>query len=241
VTSAAPVEGIVVGSVDLGEADRIVRLLTAEEGRLSVLVRNARSSRKRFAGVTELGTRILAHRGRGRGSLIPLTDAERLGGPDRARTQLERIALLAYGCELCASLAPEGAAAEKLYGLLAAWLDALEGDRAPDDAARIALEAKALTFAGLTPALVRCAVCGERVDDPAVFDPEAGGALHARCGGGRPVPAEQLVAFEAWRRVPTFDVVGQPVPPAVRWLLSDFVQHQLGRALTSRAWLATLG
>lgn len=237
----AAVEGVVVGSVDLGEDDRIVRLLSPTEGRVSVLVRHARSSRKRFAGVTELGTQIVAQRGRSRGSLVPLADAERLGGPDRARTELDRIALLAYGCEVVAALAPEGAPADKLYGLLLAWLAALEGDPCPDEAARIALEAKALTFAGLTPALVRCAVCGGRLEDPAVFDPEAGGALHARCGGGRPVSAAQMMAFEAWRRVPTVEVIGQPVAPAAQWLLSDFVQHQLGRALTSRAWLSAIG
>ena len=153
------IEGIVVGMVDLGESDRILRLLTPLEGRISVVARGARSSRRRFAAGSELGTRV--HVGRSRiGALRSVTSLERIDSPSRARAELERIGLLAYGCELCAALAPEGAGADKLYRLLVSWLALLEGEARPDDASRLGLEAKALTFAGLGPALVRCPRCG---------------------------------------------------------------------------------
>jgi DNA repair protein RecO (recombination protein O) len=232
------IEGVVVGTTDLGEADRILRLLTAEEGRVAVVARGARRSHKRFAGVGELGTQLRVERGRGKG-LRPIVRVDRLGGPVRARDDLERIALLAYGCELCAALAPEGAPAEKLHQLLLHWLAILEADPRPDRASRVALEAKALTFAGLAPTLVTCAVCGAALGDPAVFDAEAGGGLHARCGGGRPVAAADLLAIERLRRTPLAETPGLAAP--LEWLLSDFVQHQLGRALASRTWLAALG
>lgn len=236
-----PLDGIVVGTMDLGESDRLVRLLTPTDGRIAVVARHARSSRKRFAGAFELGNRLTIGLGRRTGSLPPIAVADRLSGPDRARADLDRIALVAYGCELCAGLAPEGSPATKLHGLLVAWLEALEGEATPDDAMRIALEAKALTFAGLTPSLILCPRCGERLDDPAVFDAESGGGLHARCGGGRPVRAEALVRFEALRRTPLVDGFGAPIAPGDRWLLSDFAQHHVGRGLASRAWLASLG
>jgi DNA repair protein RecO (recombination protein O) len=232
-------EAIVVGAVDLGESDRIVRLLSAEEGRGSVVARGARSSRRRFAGATELGTRVRVGRNRTTG-LPAATALERLDGPNRARSEIERIALLAYGAELCAALAPEGLAAVKLYRLLVRWLEVLEADPRPDDASRVALETKALTFAGLAPALVVCSACRERLTDPAVFDAESGGGLHARCGGGRSVAVASLWVAEALRRTPLADAPGVPVPDDLRWLLSDFAQHQLGRPLHSRALLATL-
>ena len=68
------IEGIVVGLVDLGEADRIVRLLTADEGRTSVLARGARGSRRRYGGVFELGARVQVERGRGRGPLPSVSE-----------------------------------------------------------------------------------------------------------------------------------------------------------------------
>lgn len=236
-----PIEGIVVGGVDLGEADRLVRLLTPTEGRIAVVARQARKSRRRYAGATELGTRLRVTRGPTRSGLQVIADLERLSGADHARDEVERIALLGYGCELCAGLAPEGGPAEKLYRLLETWLDLLEGAERPGTASRIALEAKAATFAGLAPALVSCAACGERLDDPAVFDPESGGGLHARCGGGRPVATDALYGFEVLRRTPLAATVGMPAPAGPDWLLSDFLQHQLGRALLSRALLEALG
>lgn len=231
-----PIDGIVVGGTDLGEADRLVRLLTASEGRIAVVARRARNSR-RHAGAFELGTRLRVLRGRSRGGLAPVQDAERLDGPLRARAEVERIALVGYGCELCAALAPEGGPAEKLYRLLEAWLALLEGPERPGPPSRWALEAKAATFAGLAPALAACAACGERLTDPAVFDPESGGGLHARCGGGRPVPAAALLALEALRRTPLVQTVGARVTEGPPWLLADFLQHQLSRPLQSRALL----
>lgn len=233
-------EVAVVGTFDLGEADRIVRTLSAERGRMSVLARGARSSRKRFAGLFEPGNRVLLELRRGRGDLPLVTGADLVQAPRRARADLDRLALLAYGCELCAALAPEQHPAAQLYKLLTVWLDLLEGDDAPGVASRLALEAKALTFAGVAPSLVRCAVCGEPLDAPAVFDAESGGGLHARCGGGRPVRPEDLRLLEALRRTPLADTPGVEAPPAVTWLLSDFARHQLGHDLRSRRLLEDL-
>ena len=237
-----PLDAYVVGQLDLGDSDRVWRLLDPHEGRVSVVARAARKSQRRFAGI-ELGTRVRVERGRGTGSLVSVVSAERVAGPVRARTSFQRIALLGYGCEICAALAPEGGAAERLFLLLEAWLALLEGDADPSTASRFALEGKALTFAGLAPALSACAVCGAAISDPAVFDHEAGGAQHARCGGGRPVPATDLVQLDVLRRTPLADTPGMSVPASVgAWLLSDFAQHQLSRALKSRALLeATTG
>lgn len=235
-----PIDGVVVGAVDLGESDRILRLLTAEEGRISVLARKARGSQRRFAGMSDLGTRLRVSRGHIRGTLSPIIDAERLGGPNRARTELERLGALAYGCEVCAALAPEGHESTKLYGLLCAWLDLLEGDRTPGTASRVALEAKALTFAGLLPSLVRCVSCGESLTDPASFDPDSGGGSHARCGAGRIIPVSLLHLIEALRRTPLKESLLEPFDTEI-WLLSDFVQHHIGRALAARAWFTAVG
>jgi len=231
---------IVVGGTNFGESDRIVRLLTAGEGRIDLLARSARASRRRFVGLLEPGTRLDVTRQLGRGSLGLLVSADRIAGPDRARTDLDRIALLTYGCEVCSSLAPRGSAAERLAGLLGVWLDLLEGEAQPGVASRVALESKALTFAGLRPALLGCAACGEVLDDPVVFDPEAGGGVHARCGGGRPVTVDTLRALEILRRTPLLQTPGEAVPSQASGLLADFIQHHIERRLVSRALLDEL-
>lgn len=233
---------VIVGAVDVGEADRIVRTLSAQRGRSSVVARNARSSRRRFAGMFELGNRVQIRRSSRRGGLDVVSDADLVSAPRRARAELDRIALLAYGVELCAALSPEEHPSPKLARLLEVWLDALEAEHAPAGAGRVALEAKALTFAGLAPALTRCAACGDGLEPPLVFDAEQGGALHARCGGGRPVEIQRLRWYEALRRAPLADSITLRAPEGTRadWLLSDFARHQVGRDLKSRRLLEEL-
>jgi hypothetical protein len=73
------------------------------------------------------------------------------------------------------------------------------------------------------------------------FDPDPGGAVHARCGGGVPVETATLRWLEALRRAPLAETLGGPdLPLSARWLLGDFVRHQLGRAPRSRSLLEEL-
>ena len=236
------VEALVVGGMNLGEADRIVYLLSDGFGRTRAVARGARKSKKRFAGMLDPGCHIrLTRRGR-QGSLASITDIELVRAPRHAREDLDRIALLAYGCEICASLAAEEEPAPRQYGLLQTWLLLLEGAQTPGVSVRVALEAKALTFAGFTPALVQCSRCGLPLEDPCVFDPESGGGLHQRCGSGQVLRAEVLRTIEALRRTPMRDLVDNPVdvPTKEVWLMSNFIRYQLGRGLKSRALLEDL-
>lgn len=233
---SAAVEAIVTGSTDVGEAHRVVRLLTPDQGRTAVLARGARSGRKGWSGVLEPGARVALILKRGKGPLPLLAEVARHVVPKRARTDLLRLSQLAYGVELCAALAPEHHEAPKLHRLLATWLDLLEGEATPGIASRQALEAKALTFAGLTPALVLCGVCHERLDEPAVWSHADGGGVHGRCAQGTHVDPPELVRLEALRRTPLADTPGVRAADP-HWLLSDFAQWQLGRGLNSRAML----
>jgi DNA repair protein RecO (recombination protein O) len=228
-------EGVIVGRQDLGESDRIVRLLTAE-GRVDLVARGARRSRKRFGGALEPGVRVRARTRRGRGELEILEDIDVLGLPRRAREDYDRLVLLGYGCEVLGVLGGQGPTA-KLLRLAEVWLELLEGDTQPGTPSRVALEAKALTFAGLTPALVVCPVCGEPLADRVVFDAEAGGGVHGWCGRGPEVAADTLRTLEGLRRTPLLDTAG-PLPRLEHpWHLTDFIEHHTARPLRSRSLL----
>ena len=147
-------EVIVVGTMNLGESDRLVRLLSAHHGRLSAVARRARSSKRRFAGLLDVGTRLEIELRTRRSGLPSLIGAELVRSPARARERLESLTMMAYGCEVISALAPEQASAPKLFRLLTVLLEQLESG-VPSAATRGALEVKALTFAGLTPALPR--------------------------------------------------------------------------------------
>ncbi len=233
-------DAIVTGTVDVGESSRIVRLLTPEGGRVSAIANGARGASSKLASALEPGTRLSVTLVRGRGELAYLRGVDVISAPRRARADLDRLLLLGYGCEFCAALAPEHHEAEKLHGLLAVFVDRLEVDPAPGDATRQALEAKALTFAGLAPALVRCARCQDPLVDPCVFDPDAGGALHTRCGGGAAFDAASGARLDALRRTPlaSSEGIGAASSP---WLLADFARWHHYGAPKARSVIESIG
>jgi DNA repair protein RecO (recombination protein O) len=235
--AARELVGVVLGHVDVGEADRIVRLLCEGEGRVDVMARGARSSRRRFGGALEPGTRVRAVARRGRGALPWLEEVEVRALPRLARSDLDRMLLMHHGCEVIGALAEVGEDVNRELRLLEVWLELLEGEVAPGEASRVAFEAKALTFAGLAPALRQCASCGRALSDPARFSFEDGGALHAACGAGEPVLAEDLAEIDRLRHTPLAETLGAPAP-ASRWLMARFIEYQVRRPLRARALLS---
>jgi len=232
VTSIIAEPAVVIGGADLGESDRIVRLLSPRIGRFSVVARRARVSKRRFAGAFEVGNEVVID-ARG-GDLPAVSVVEIVRAPRRAREDLLRIALLCYGCEVVGGLAPEHDAAERLHGLLLSWLARLEDPVPPPSGLRVAFEAKALTFAGFGARLTTCARCGEPLADPVTWDPEGGGR-HRECAPGPAVSAALLLEIERLRRTPLAELRVGPET----WLLTDAVEHHLGRRLNSRALLGT--
>lgn len=232
-----------VGLSDYGEADRIVRLLTPRWGRVSALARGAKRRSRRFGGALDLSNRVEAALRPGAGTLWHLDEATLVDGRLGARRDLAQIAMLGYATELCAALAREHHAEPRLFGLLdmaGVLLAALTGP--PGSLFRLGLEAKALTFAGFQPALLRCAACDEELDEPMLFLPEAGGAQHARChpGDARTVDVAWLRAVEHARRTPLKELVDELAPPGPSEALAEAVEAHLGAPLRSRALLASL-
>ena len=234
---------IIAGGLDYGDSDRIVRMLTPSFGRVAALARKARASRRRFGGALDTGNRIDAALRPGHGDLWHLDEATLVDGRLGARQDLSKLANLAYACEACFELSRENHPEPRLFGLLDTAGLLLDGATDPPaDLFRLGLEAKALTFAGLAPALDRCAACGEPPDEPMTFQPEGGGALHARCdaAGGTPVSLAWLAALERARRTPLRDLLDERAPDGPDHALSDAIAAHLGRPLKSRAILDQL-
>lgn len=233
---------IVVGIQNHREADRIVRLLIPEQGRITALARSARSSSKRFGGALDIGNRLDV-------TLRPPRSAEGWWGLENAaledgrihtRADLERLALMAYCTEVCGQLAREGQAEPKLFGLLDMALTVIDAVSVPPSLSfRIGLETKALTFAGLAPSLGACVVCGEALEDPAHLSPD--GVTHGYCDARGPtVSRSWLKAAEGARRRPLKESIDTSMPPGPSWTFAETIEAHLARRLRSRSVLTTL-
>lgn len=236
--------GVVVGRIDQGETDRLIRLLTPDLGVVATWARGARRARSPWA-VLDVGVRVRVRLRRGRGEIHLLQAVEVEDARMHVRGSFVRAALAAYACELCAALSGADHAEPRLYGLLDTallLLDAASDD--PGAAFRAGLEAKALTFAGVNPVLDRCVSCTRPPSSPMRFAPSAGGLHHpddvpTDAVGVVSVEPPLLAALEAARRRPLRESLdlGLPFGPDV---LGAVLDAHLRRALPSRAVLGAL-
>lgn len=243
---AGPVDiqrAIVLGHTDYGDADRIVQLITAEQGRIAALAKGARRKNKRFTGALETGNCVEATLRRGGGDLQRLQGAELVHGHPHLREHLESIALAALLCEWVRELGRRDQPEPKLFGLLEVALLVLDACTEPPQAAfRMAFEAKVLSFAGLTPALACCACCGQALDGAVGWSPSSGGAVHEHCASGESISVSWAHELEALRRTPLAELVDTPAPQGGSpWALCQlFTWHHHGKPLRSVSLLQSL-
>ena len=175
---------IILRHVDYGEADRIVTVLTPDHGRLKGFARGARKSRKRFGPALEPFAGVRLHwAARSGGDLVSVREAELVNLRLGLRRDLETLALAGYGCELTEALYDEAVGFAEAFGLLRAFLDHLDTEGASLEA-KLLLELRLLTLAGIVPHLQHCAEChGPLPDGPVGFAAQRGGSLCPACGG----------------------------------------------------------
>lgn len=175
-------EAIILRYTNYAEADRIVALLTQDRGLCSAFARGARNSRRRFGGVLQPCNRIRIHwQKRKAGGMPQLGEVELLEGSSALSSNLDALAVAAYGCELVAALLPEEQAVPEVYRLLQAFLgQVMTGQQLP--AARLLLELRLLNAVGVLPHLGHCAHCWHSLDaERLLFDGRRGGTLCSAC------------------------------------------------------------
>jgi DNA repair protein RecO (recombination protein O) len=189
-------EGIVLRTHKLGEADRIITLLTKQNGRVRAVAKGVRRTTSRFGARLEPFTHVDLQIYEGR-SLDVITQAETVrayGEPFGA--DYPRYTAGTAMLETAERLTPvEKEPAIRQFLLLVGGLRTL-GEVAHDP--RMVLDAyllRSLAVAGYAPALEGCARCGTRSDVRA-FAVSAGGVV---CGSCRPAsaaaPAEKTVTL----------------------------------------------
>lgn len=156
-------EALILRNVDFGESDRILHLLTPETGRITVIAKGARRSKKRFPGTLDFFNHLDVQIEQRRPTSMPRLDAARLRTTLQGiRDDPHRFALGCYLLELLDRLAPEGGARvdhARLFGFAIGALRLLDARR-PDPRMRILLEVRALDALGIGPQLEVCVRCG---------------------------------------------------------------------------------
>jgi DNA repair protein RecO (recombination protein O) len=190
-------EGVVLRTQKLGEADRIVTLLTREHGRVRAVAKGVRRTRSKFGARLEpfMVADLQLHRGR---SLDIVTQAETLAPyGERLATDYPRYTAGTAMLETAERLTEEGEPAVQQFLLLVGGLRALTDSVHEPTLVLDAFLLRSLAVAGWAPSFYDCARCGAEGPHRA-FAVAAGGAVCPTCrppASAAPSPATlQLLA-----------------------------------------------
>jgi DNA repair protein RecO (recombination protein O) len=189
-------EGVVLRTHKLGEADRIVVLMTAGRGKVRAVAKGVRKTKSRFGGRLEPAIRssLLCYQGR---DLDVVNQAETLDHYRPIREDLDRMTDALALVEAVDQVAQEGEQNAPLYRMLCGALRALADATERPPLLVGAFYWKLLALEGVAPIVDACASCGA-AGELVAFDAVEGGAL---CAAHRRGPVLDPAALELIRRI----------------------------------------
>jgi DNA repair protein RecO (recombination protein O) len=173
-------EGIVFSQIKTLNGRRMIRLFSRDFGKISAGTSIRESGKSKAA----LALKPFVH---GRYELnkthsaCHINKAETLHSHYGLAGDMERYVNCSYVLELTDRLLPEGAPAEKLFLMLAEFLELMEKRRKMFDPLVLAYIFKALKLWGAAPELEKCVSCGSPTSSPAYLDIASGGIICTDC------------------------------------------------------------
>jgi DNA repair protein RecO (recombination protein O) len=225
-------EAVVLRTMRLGEADRIITFVTKTRGKVRAVAKGIRRTNSKFGGRLEPLGHVAMQCWHGR-ELDTVTQVETIDSFRGVREDLQRVARAFTLLEIVDQIAQERHPNERLYEMLVGALRFLD----TRDSVLIvpAFCLRVLDLEGSAPVVDRCASCSAETDLVA-FDLMEGGALCRSCRRGRAIsPA----ALDVLRRIsggaiaPVLAEPAGPVTDEVTDLGTEAMEVHLERRLRS--------
>jgi DNA repair protein RecO (recombination protein O) len=226
-------EAVVLRTYKLGEADRIVVLLTRARGKVRAVAKGVRKTKSKFGSRLEPTSHIAVQLYEGR-ELDIVTQAETIDQFRAVRADLDRIARASAMLETADQLAQEGEVNPRLYTMLVGALRTLDGSTSP-----LVVPAyfwKVLALEGYRPEVDACVLCGDDETPLVAFDLESGGLLCRTCRRGTAVSPEAVELLQmilGGRLNRALVVAPSPATSEIDHLATRAVEHHLERRLRS--------
>jgi len=223
-------QAVVLGHIEYGEADRILRLFTYEKGKISAIARGVRKIQSRKAGHLEPFTRVNLFLAKGR-NLDIITQAETVEPYMGLRNDLQRIGQASYVVEVLDRFTYEEGPNVGIFRLLTDTLDRL----ANQSNFRTVIhyyEMRLLELLGFRPQLFLCIDCGEEITaQDQYFSPLGGGIVCPKCRVNRPeawaIKTDVLRYLRHLQRSQWQAVAAMDIPESIEAELSDLIERYL--------------
>src|SRR3954454_22580432 len=202
---------VVLRSIRLGEADRVLHLYTLDRGRVGAVAKGIRKTSSRFGARLEPLSQVDLMLHQGSSELLTVTGVELTRSHRLTREDGYRLNVGLIGAEAMLRLFSEQEGNAKAFEALTKFLDALD-EAEPGRASRpafdplvLAFQLKLLWLAGYLPHLGSCAECGSPPPF-AGYSARAGGVVCPACAGhALPLSAAGLFGMDALLRRPLAD------------------------------------
>jgi DNA repair protein RecO (recombination protein O) len=239
---------VILRNRNIGEADRILLLLSEDHGKFEAVVKGARRGRSRFVGSTLPFNYLKAMFFSGK-SLDTLSQAELIHSFVSLREDLVKMAYASFWTELIDGFVPERQEAKEIFRFVLAAFLVLEQTKSPE-LLNLAFQARLLNYLGYCPVTDACAVCGQAIpaEGESYFSAAVGGALCLECrlhqGDFLPVT---VTALKTLTQLVNIDIrelhtlmVNQTDYQSLRRILRVFIEYRLERPLKSLIFLDSI-
>lgn len=190
-------KGYVLRRFNLGEADRIITLITPDHGKLKVVARGVRRMKSRLAGHLELFSHVTLQVAVGK-SLDVVTGAQLIEAPPEF--DYDQLASAYLYAQMLDKLIDEDNMPQDAYTLTQMSLEDLVGQGA-SNLGELYFKLRLAAILGYQPGLTACVRCGANGPDHRYFfEPSLGGIVDEACKlpGGLAMSKD---AIKLWRAI----------------------------------------
>ncbi|MCL6588863.1 MAG: DNA repair protein RecO [Firmicutes bacterium] len=241
---------VVLRNRNIGEADRILLLLSEDHGKFEAVVKGARRGRSRFVGNTLPFNYLKAMFCTGK-SLDILSQAELLHSFASLREDLDKMAYASFWAELIDGFVPERQESREIFRFVLAAFLVLEQSESPE-LLNLAFQARLLNYLGYCPVAATCAGCGQaipaEIEGECYFSAAAGGALCPTCRlRERDFLAVTITALKTMTQLVNADIrqlhtlaINPTDFQILRRILRVFIEYRLEKPLKSLVFLDSI-
>ncbi len=157
-------KGIIIKEINVGEADRIVTILTDTKGKIQASARGSKRPRSNLIAGTQFlcYSNLILYKGK---SMYNINQSEIIESFYSIRESLESLSYATYFAEVASFVAQENYPNSDLLSLLLNALHLLTiGEKRPE-ILKIVYELRIMCITGYRPNLISCISCGESSDE----------------------------------------------------------------------------
>jgi len=187
-------QGIVIRTWKLGESDRIIVIITEENGKVRVVAKGVRKTRSKFGGRLEPTSHVSLQLFRGKGDLGIVTQAETIDRFQNIRSNPDLFSDASSMLEVVDHVAPDESPDPSRYKMLLGALRTLDEKNPPLLVPAFFL--KLLDHEGLAPELGFCVKCLDAENLVSISISE-GGVFCDKCQRGRSISDTSIAVMRA--------------------------------------------